>query len=122
MNLKVHCKLCLVVRQRPTAFTLRAISTGNYNRRRRRSDIGLFTADEAVLDDITSVQLADGLLEPPPPLALVAPVGLRRGSARRRARCVSSQPPGARSSEQRRRRRRDDQILYRARRPASRST
>jgi polyphosphate kinase len=56
MNLKVHCKLCLVVRQEADGIHRYAhIATGNYNRATSQvyTDLGLFTGDEAVLDDIS---------------------------------------------------------------------
>lgn len=84
VNLKVHCKLCLVVRKEPDSIRRYAhVATGNYNRLTSQvyTDIGLFTADEALLDDVTEVFNAltgysskrsyRGLL--------VAPVGLRQG-------------------------------------------
>lgn len=84
VNLKVHCKLCLVVRKEPDSIRRYAhVATGNYNRLTSQvyTDIGIFTADEALLDDVTEVFNAltgysskrsyRGLL--------VAPVGLRQG-------------------------------------------
>ena len=68
VNLKVHCKLCLVVRKETDGIRRYAhIATGNYNRITSQvyTDLGLFTADERILDDVTrGVQLADRLFEP----------------------------------------------------------
>ncbi len=57
-RLKTHCKLCLVVRQEPAGVTRYAhIGTGNYNRLTSQvyTDVSLFTADPAVLDDVSEV-------------------------------------------------------------------
>jgi polyphosphate kinase len=84
MNLKVHCKLCLVVRQEADGIHRYAhVSTGNYNRKTSEvyTDLGLFTADEAVLDDITEVfnSLTGYSNRRSYNSLLVAPVGLRQG-------------------------------------------
>ena len=50
-NLKIHSKICLVVREEATGVTMYAhIGTGNYNSRTARlyTDLGLFTADPAI--------------------------------------------------------------------------
>ena len=57
-NLKTHCKLCLVVRQEAGGVRRYAhIGTGNYNRATSQvyTDLGLFTADTAVLDDVSEI-------------------------------------------------------------------
>ena len=57
-NLKTHCKLCLVVRQEADGVRRYAhIGTGNYNRATSQvyTDLGLFTADPAVLDDVSEI-------------------------------------------------------------------
>jgi len=57
-NLKTHCKLCLVVRQEAHGVRRYAhIGTGNYNRATAQvyTDLGLFTADPAVLDDVSEI-------------------------------------------------------------------
>jgi polyphosphate kinase len=57
-NLKTHCKLCLVVRQEAHGVRRYAhIGTGNYNRATSQvyTDIGLFTADPAVLGDVSEI-------------------------------------------------------------------
>ena len=58
VNIKVHCKLCLVVRKEAAGIRRYAhIGTGNYNRITSRiyTDVGLFTADEAIVDDVSEV-------------------------------------------------------------------
>ena len=57
-NLKTHCKLCLVVRKEADGVRRYAhIGTGNYNRATAQvyTDLGLFTADPNVLDDVLDV-------------------------------------------------------------------
>ena len=57
-NLKTHCKLCLVVRQEPDGVRRYAhIGTGNYNRATSQvyTDFGLFTADPAIVDDVSDI-------------------------------------------------------------------
>jgi polyphosphate kinase len=84
MNLKVHCKLCLVVRQESDGIHRYAhVSTGNYNRLTSQvyTDLGMFTADEAILDDVTEVfnTLTGYSNRRSYNALLVAPVGLRQG-------------------------------------------
>jgi polyphosphate kinase len=84
MNLKVHCKLCLVVRQESDGIHRYAhVSTGNYNRLTSQvyTDLGLFTGDEAILDDVTEVfnSLTGYSNRRSYNALLVAPVGLRQG-------------------------------------------
>jgi polyphosphate kinase len=84
MNLKVHCKLCLVVRQESDGIHRYAhVSTGNYNRLTSQvyTDLGMFTADEAILDDVTEVfnSLTGYSNRRSYNALLVAPVGLRQG-------------------------------------------
>jgi len=58
VNIKVHCKLCLVVRQEAGGIRRYAhLATGNYNRVTSRvyTDIGIFTADDAIVDDVSEV-------------------------------------------------------------------
>jgi polyphosphate kinase len=58
LNLKTHCKLCLVIRKEPEGITRYAhIGTGNYNRETSQiyTDLGMFTADETIVDDISEV-------------------------------------------------------------------
>src|SRR5262249_47036953 len=57
-KLKTHCKVCLVVRQEAGGVTRYAhVGTGNYNRVTAQiyTDVSLFTADPAVLDDVSEV-------------------------------------------------------------------
>ena len=84
MNLKVHCKLCLVVRQEADSIRRYAhVATGNYNRVTSQvyTDFGLFTADESILDDVTEVfnSLTGYSNKRSYNALLVAPVGLRQG-------------------------------------------
>jgi polyphosphate kinase len=84
MNLKVHCKLCLVVRKETDGIHRYAhVATGNYNRVTTQvyTDLGLFTADEGVLDDITEVfnSLTGYSSKRSYNALLVAPIGLRQG-------------------------------------------
>jgi polyphosphate kinase len=84
MNLKVHCKLCLVVRQESDGIRRYAhVATGNYNRFTSQvyTDLGLFTTDEAILDDVTEVfnSLTGYSNRRSYNALLVAPVGLRQG-------------------------------------------
>ncbi len=58
VNLKTHCKLCLVVRQEADGIRRYAhIGTGNYNPATSKvyTDLGLFTADHGILDDVSEV-------------------------------------------------------------------
>ncbi|MCA1586072.1 MAG: polyphosphate kinase 1 [Acidobacteria bacterium] len=84
VNLKVHCKLCLVVRQETDGIRRYAhVATGNYNRVTSQvyTDLGLFTADPALLDDVTEVfnSLTGYSNKRSFNALLVAPVGLRQG-------------------------------------------
>ena len=58
MNLKTHCKLCLVVRKELEGIVRYAhVGTGNYNRVTSHvyTDFGLFTARPNVVDEVTEV-------------------------------------------------------------------
>ena len=58
LNLKTHCKLCLVVRQEQDGIVRYVhVGTGNYNRVTSQvyTDFGVFTARPAVLDEVTEV-------------------------------------------------------------------
>jgi polyphosphate kinase len=84
VNLKVHCKLCLVVRKEADGIRRYAhLSTGNYNRITSQvyTDLGLFTADERLVDDVTEVfnSLTGYSSKRSYNALLVAPVGLRQG-------------------------------------------
>ena len=84
VNLKVHCKLCLVVRNEADGLHRYAhVATGNYNRATSQvyTDLALFTADEAILDDVTEIfnSLTGYSNRRSYNALLVAPVGLRQG-------------------------------------------
>jgi polyphosphate kinase len=84
LNLKVHCKLTLVVRKESDGIKRYAhIATGNYNRATSQiyTDIGLLTADEALVDDVTEVfnSLTGYSNKRSYHALLVAPVGFRQG-------------------------------------------
>jgi polyphosphate kinase len=84
VNLKVHCKLCLVVRKETDGIRRYAhVATGNYNRITSQvyTDLGLFTADERLLDDVTEVfnALTGYSSRRSHHALLVAPGGLRQG-------------------------------------------
>ncbi len=58
IGLKTHCKTCLVVRKEGNRLQRYAhIGTGNYNPKTARlyEDVGLFTADEDVVSDLTDL-------------------------------------------------------------------
>jgi polyphosphate kinase len=84
VNLKVHCKLCLVVRKETDGIRRYAhVATGNYNRVTSQvyTDIGLFTADERIVDDVSEVfnALTGYSSRRSHHALLVAPGGLRQG-------------------------------------------
>jgi polyphosphate kinase len=84
VNLKVHCKLTLAVRHEADGIRRYAhVATGNYNRVTSQvyTDTGLFTADLALVDDVTEVfNFLTGYSNKRSYNALlVAPVGLRQG-------------------------------------------
>ncbi len=58
VNLKTHCKLCLIVRKEPEGIRRYAhIGTGNYNASTSRvyTDVALVTARPAIVNDVTNV-------------------------------------------------------------------
>ena len=84
MNLKVHCKLCLVVRKEAAGIRRYAhVGTGNYNRVTSRiyTDLGLFTADDAIVDDVSEVfnSLTGYSHKRSYRALLVSPGGIRQG-------------------------------------------
>jgi polyphosphate kinase len=84
VNLKTHCKLCLVVRKEPDGIRRYAhVGTGNYNRVTSQvyTDLGLFTASPGIIDDISEVfnYLTGYSAQKDYRELLVAPVGLRAG-------------------------------------------
>jgi polyphosphate kinase len=101
VNLKVHCKLCLVVRNETDGIHRYAhIATGNYNRVTSQiyTDLGIFTADEHILDDVTEVfnSLTGYSSRRSYHSLLVAPGGLRQGSGRWSSARWRTPPRGAR--------------------------
>ncbi len=84
INLKTHCKLCLVVRQEADGIRRYAhIGTGNYNADTAKvyTDLGFFTADPGILDDVSEVfnYLTGYSNKRTYRELLVAPVSLRSG-------------------------------------------
>ena len=84
VNLKTHCKLCLVVRQESDGIRRYAhIGTGNYNADTAKvyTDLGFFTADPGILDDVSEVfnYLTGYSNKRTYRELLVAPVSLRGG-------------------------------------------
>jgi polyphosphate kinase len=82
VSLKTHAKLCLIVRKEPDGIRRYAhVGTGNYNRATAAvyTDIGLFTSDHAIIDDISEVfnYLTGYSNRRAYDQLLVAPVGLR---------------------------------------------
>lgn len=82
-ELKIHSKICLVVREEPTGVTMYShIGTGNYNSRTARlyTDLGLFTADPRISADLVRIfNLLTGFGElTETDELLAAPAGLRR--------------------------------------------
>ena len=83
VNLKTHCKLCLVVRKEPDGIRRYAhIGTGNYNASTSRvyTDLALITARPSIVDDVTNVfnYLTGYSALTDCQELLVAPVSLRR--------------------------------------------
>jgi polyphosphate kinase len=83
VNLKTHCKLCLVVRKEPDGIRRYAhIGTGNYNAATARlyTDLALVTSRASIVEDVTNVfnylTGYSGLTDYQE--LLVAPVSLRR--------------------------------------------
>ncbi len=84
VNLKTHCKLCLVVRQEPDGIRRYAhVGTGNYNAATAQvyTDLGFFTSEAAILDDVSEVfnYLTGYSNKRAYTDLLVAPVSLRSG-------------------------------------------
>ncbi len=84
MDMKVHCKLCLIVRKEATGIrTYCHIGTGNYNPSTSRlyTDLGLFTQDPEICQDVTELfNYLTGLSRQANyRKLLVAPVNLRDG-------------------------------------------
>ena len=84
VNLKTHCKLCLVVRQEADGIRRYAhIGTGNYNAATSKvyTDLGFFTSESGILDDVSEVfnYLTGYSNKRAYRELLVAPVSLRSG-------------------------------------------
>ncbi len=82
-ELKIHSKICLVVREEATGVTMYShIGTGNYNSSTARlyTDLGLFTADPRISTDLIHIfNLLTGYGELTETAELLAaPAGLRR--------------------------------------------
>lgn len=83
-DLKVHCKLCLVVRRETNGLRMYAhIGTGNYNpvTARLYTDLGLFTADPELTQDVSELfnYLTGFSRQAKYRALLVSPVNLREG-------------------------------------------
>lgn len=83
-EMKTHCKLCLIVRREPNGMRSYAhVGTGNYNPNTARlyTDVGLFTCDEAITQDISELfnYLTGFSKQTHYRKLLVAPVNLREG-------------------------------------------
>ncbi|HBD22469.1 MULTISPECIES: RNA degradosome polyphosphate kinase [Dietzia] len=88
LGLKTHCKTCLVVRKEGDRLQRYAhIGTGNYNPKTARlyEDVGLFTADEDVVSDLTDLfnHLTGFSNVSKYRRLLVAPEGIRSGIVER---------------------------------------
>ncbi|MGE0598436.1 MAG: polyphosphate kinase 1 [Dehalococcoidia bacterium] len=87
-DLKIHSKICLVVREEASGVTMYAhIGTGNYNSRTARlyTDLGLFTSDPKICADLVRIfNYLTGYAElAETEVLLAAPVNLRRELTRR---------------------------------------
>ena len=87
-EMKTHCKLCLVVRKDHNKMKSYAhVGTGNYNPGTARgyTDLGLFTKDEAITQDISELfnYLTGFSKQTKYRKLLVAPVNLREGILQR---------------------------------------
>jgi polyphosphate kinase len=84
LNLKTHCKLCLVVRKEGDGIRRYAhVGTGNYNlmTSRHYTDLGLFTSRDAIVEDASDLfnYLTGYSNQHQYRELLVAPVSLRTG-------------------------------------------
>ncbi|MEQ1823115.1 MAG: polyphosphate kinase 1 [Fimbriimonadaceae bacterium] len=87
-DLKTHCKLCLVVRREAAGLKSYAhLGTGNYNPATARTytDVGLFTDDEAITQDVAELfnYLTGFSMQRAYRKLLVAPINLREGVLKR---------------------------------------
>jgi len=100
LNLKTHCKLCLVIRKEATGIRRYAhLGTGNYNAATARlyTDMGLFTSRDALVEDasdlfnyLTGYSNQNQYRE-----LLVAPVSLRSGLTQLIEREITAAAEGA---------------------------
>ena len=100
LGLKTHCKTCLVVRKEGDSLQRYAhIGTGNYNPKTARlyEDVGLFTADEDVVSDLTDLfnHLTGFSNVKSYRRLLVAPDGIRSGIIERIEREIALAEEGA---------------------------
>ncbi len=101
-ELKIHSKICLVVREETTGVTMYAhIGTGNYNSRTARlyTDLGLFTSDPRICGDLVRIfnfLTGYGELDDTEVL-LAAPANLRNGLVERIEREISHARAGRRA-------------------------
>ncbi len=98
-DLKIHSKICLVVREEAGGVTMYAhIGTGNYNSRTAKlyTDFGLFTADPKICGDLLRVfNFLTGYGElGETESVLAAPVNLRRELTRRVEREIANAKAG----------------------------
>ncbi len=98
-DLKTHCKLCLVVRrERGVIRSYAHVGTGNYNPATARlyTDIGLFTCDAAITQDISELfnYLTGFSKQTKYRKLLVAPLNLREGILERIQREVQLKKEG----------------------------
>lgn len=106
VGLKTHCKLALVVRQENdgSLTNYSHVGTGNYNPKTSRvyEDLGLFTADPVVGNDLTRLfnELSGYAIEKKFKRLLVAPLHLRKGLIKRikneTAAALNGKPSGIR--------------------------
>lgn len=101
-NLKIHSKICLVVREEASGVTMYAhIGTGNYNSRTARlyTDLGLFTAEPGICQDLVRIfnYLTGYADRVESTHLLVAPDSLRIGLERRVRREIENARAGKRA-------------------------
>ncbi|MBM7824202.1 polyphosphate kinase [Arcanobacterium pluranimalium] len=99
VGLKTHCKLCLVVRQEDDGLRRYChVGTGNYNPKTARGyeDLGLFTCDRNVGQDLTRLfnQLSGYSPKAKFHRLLVAPLGIRDGLIERIEREIANKRQG----------------------------
>jgi polyphosphate kinase len=100
LNLKTHCKLCLVIRKEATGIRRYAhLGTGNYNAATARlyTDMGLFTSRDALVEDASDLfnYLTGYSNQHQYRELLVAPVSLRSGLTQLIEREITAAAEGA---------------------------